>query len=109
VTRLPVLISADAEAQLIAIRSWWLSNRPAAPDLFDRELDAAVGVIGKAPSAFPVYRREGDDAVRRSLLPKSRYAVYFSVEPDHVTAREIAIVAAVVPEAAPARACTNIQ
>jgi len=84
VTRRPVLISADAEAQLIAIRSWWLSNRPAAPGIFDRELDAAIVVIGKAPGAFPVYRREGDDDVRRALLPKSRYAVYFSVEADHV-------------------------
>jgi plasmid stabilization system protein ParE len=84
VTRRPVRISADAEAQLIAIRSWWLVNRAAAPDLFDRELDAAVVVIGKAPGAFPVYRREGDDDVRRALLPKSRYAVYFSVEANHV-------------------------
>jgi len=84
VTRRPVLISADAEAQLIAIRSWWLVNRPTAPDLFDRELDAAVVVIGKAPGAFPLYRREGDADIRRALLPKSRYALYFSVDVDHV-------------------------
>lgn len=79
-----MLISADGEAQLIVTRLWWLSNRPAAPDLFDRELDAALVVIGKAPGAFPVYRREREDDVRRALLPKSRYAVYFLVEANNV-------------------------
>lgn len=52
------------------------------PELFDREFDAAV--IGEAPASLPLYRREGDADVRRILLRKARYAVYFCVEPDHV-------------------------
>jgi hypothetical protein len=43
-----VLISADAEAQLAAIRAWWRANRSAAPDLFDRELDAAIDALREA-------------------------------------------------------------
>ncbi len=79
-----VLISADAEAQLVAIRSWWLANRPAAPELLDRELDAGVAALRSAAHAFPVYRTEGDAEIRRLLLPRSRYAVYFSIEPGDV-------------------------
>lgn len=79
-----VLIAPTAEAQLAIIRSWWIANRPLAPDLFDRELDAAVTMIGKAPGSLPLYRREDDTDVRRILLHKSRYAVYFCVGSDDV-------------------------
>ena len=77
-------ISADAEAQLATIRTWWTANRPGALDLFDRELDAAVSTIAGAPQAFPVYRREGDANVRRIFLPKTRYAVYYADESETV-------------------------
>ncbi len=83
-TRWPVRISTDAEAQLLAVRSWWVANRPLAPDLFDRELDAAVFAIGDFPTAFPLYRRENEVDVRRALLPKARHSLYFSIMPDHV-------------------------
>jgi plasmid stabilization system protein ParE len=84
VKRRRVLISADAEVQLESIRSWWLANRDAAPDLFDRELDAAVAALRKAAHAFPVYRADNDAEIRRLLLPRTRYAIYFSIEPDDV-------------------------
>jgi plasmid stabilization system protein ParE len=84
VTRKRVLIAPDAEAQIIVVRSWWLTHRDQAPDLFDRELDAAVAAIGNAPAAFPLYRRENDADVRRVLLPRTRYALYFTIEPAHV-------------------------
>ena len=79
-----VLISKDAAAQLEAIRSWWIANRPAAPDLFDRELDAAVAALGKAAQAFALYHFDADVEIRRLLLPRTRYAVYFSIEVDVV-------------------------
>lgn len=79
-----VRISTDAETQLDAIRSWWLANRPAAPDLFDRELDAAISALRSAAHAFPVYRSESDAEIRRALLPRSRYAIYFAIEPEDV-------------------------
>lgn len=77
-----VLISADAEEQLAEIRLWWRANRTAAPNLFNREIDAAVEALRHAPSAFPVYRIEGDAEIRRILLPRSRFALYFSIEPE---------------------------
>jgi len=57
VKRRRVLISADAEAQLDAIRSWWLANRPAAPELFDRELDATVAEVFRIPASRPTMAR----------------------------------------------------
>ena len=79
-----MVISADAELQLAAIRSWWRANRSAAPDLFDREVDATVEMLREAARSFPVYRTESDAEIRRALLPRSRFAVYFSIEPDAV-------------------------
>jgi plasmid stabilization system protein ParE len=77
-----VLISADAEAQLATIRAWWLSNRPSAPELFDRELDVAIATLRHAAHSFPAYRAEADSEIRRVLLPRSRYALYYSIAPD---------------------------
>lgn len=79
-----VRISADAETQLGLIRGWWIANRLAAPDLFDREFDTAVARIASAPAAFPIYRRESGADVRRVLLRRTRYAVYYAIEPDGV-------------------------
>ncbi len=83
-TRRQVRVSADAEAQLRAIRAWWIANRPATPDLFDREVDAAVAAIGNSATAFPVYRREEGADIRRIILPKTRYAIYYADEAEAV-------------------------
>lgn len=83
-TRRRILIAPDAEAQLASIRAWWIANRPMAPDLFDRELDAAVAILGEAPASLPLYHRDSGVDVRRVLLRGSRYALYFCIEPDHV-------------------------
>jgi plasmid stabilization system protein ParE len=83
VSRRRVLISADAEQQLARIRSWWRENRGSA-ELLDRELDAAIEALRHAARAFPLYRTEGNEEVRRTVLPRSRYALYFSIQADAV-------------------------
>jgi plasmid stabilization system protein ParE len=40
--------------------------------------------LRSAAGSFPVYRNEGNAEVRRILLPRSRYAVYFTMGPDSV-------------------------
>jgi plasmid stabilization system protein ParE len=84
VTGRHVLISSDAEAQLDAIRVWWRSHRTTAPDLLDREFDAVVLILQAAAFAFPIYRIEDDIEIRRILLPRSGYAVYFTIDRDDV-------------------------
>jgi plasmid stabilization system protein ParE len=63
------------------IKTWWRSNRPAAPDIFYQELDAALERIGTTPSVGTRYEH-GDlgVGVRRVLLPKTKNHVYYAVE-----------------------------
>jgi hypothetical protein len=43
--RYRVGFSRVAEAQVDTIESWWRENRPAAPEMFLSELDAAVRLL----------------------------------------------------------------
>ncbi|HEX4335822.1 MAG TPA: hypothetical protein VH062_07905 [Polyangiaceae bacterium] len=61
----------------MAIQTWWLEHRPAAPALFVDELEAlevdlAKGILRGVTYAF-------DEATRRALLPRCRYHVYDEV------------------------------
>jgi hypothetical protein len=74
-----LIVAAEARAAIVQMAAWWRTNRPAAPNLFLRELAAALKRIKSAPTSFAVYRttREGEGAVRRVLLPKTKNHVYF--------------------------------
>jgi plasmid stabilization system protein ParE len=59
------------------IRAWWLVNRRANPRLFDDELRAAWRRVGGAPHAGQPYAHPRVPGVRRVLMPRSRYHVYY--------------------------------
>lgn len=63
-------------------KTWWQKNRPAAPDLFDDEMAAAIGQIGAAPTLGAVYPSSFGRTVRRVLLPKTQNHLYYVVR-DH--------------------------
>lgn len=86
-----VLVAARAETQIRAIEEWWKANRPDAPTLFVGELQAALERIAATPGVGAEYLVSGLRDVRRVLLRRSRYHVYYTVD----TAREIAVVRAV--------------
>ena len=70
-----VVMMPAAVAQSAAIDDWWRSNRDD-PDLFLRELEAALEALETWPSALGSrYRR-----ARRVLLRKTRYHVYYVVD-----------------------------
>jgi plasmid stabilization system protein ParE len=70
-----VELSAEAEAQALAIDAWWRETRLGAPQLFARELEMALQALGSTPGLGTPYRhREG---VHRLLLRRSHYHVYF--------------------------------
>jgi plasmid stabilization system protein ParE len=80
VTRL--YVAPRAEAQVRRISDWWRANRPAAPEVFARELAHAFEALVEAPRSGVRYgERRGVD-IRRLLLRKSRYQVYFSYDVD---------------------------
>jgi plasmid stabilization system protein ParE len=73
-------ISKRARRQAERISSWWEDNRPAAPTLFETEFEHALSLLLGAPRAgrpWPTTRRPG---LRRLLLSKTQYHLYFTLE-----------------------------
>jgi plasmid stabilization system protein ParE len=59
------------------IKAWWRENRLEAPELFAHELAAGLEAIVNAPGAGSEFRVIRGIRVRRFLLPRSRYHVYY--------------------------------
>ncbi len=79
-----VVFHPRAAEEADAIDLWWRVNRPAAPDLFNRELEDAVARVASAPTLGRPADPEDPDfpAVRRVLMRRTRYHVYFVVDGD---------------------------
>lgn len=77
-----VELSDEARAAVARIDAWWRSNRPAAPGLFLDELAQALNTLEGAPGLGTRY--EPKAGVRRLLLQRTHYHLYFVVEADCV-------------------------
>lgn len=75
--KLPLHITRECEAQIRDIDGWWQKNRSAAPELFLDELTETFSIIVDAPGIGHLYRRSPVSLVRRFLLAKTRYHVYY--------------------------------
>ena len=78
--RYRVGFSRTADAQIETIESWWRENRPAAPDMFSRELEAAVRLLEISPLIGKAYPEAPVPEVRRLLIGRSRYHLYWEVD-----------------------------
>jgi plasmid stabilization system protein ParE len=65
-------------------KTWWLRNRSAAPDLFEEEFKAILGIIMSTPGFGAQYPSRFDVPVRRALMPKTKNHVYFTVTDDEI-------------------------
>ena len=65
-------------------KTWWLKNRPAAPELFELELGAALSTLMTTPITGKVYEADVGFPVRRVLLKKSASHVYFGLNGDEL-------------------------
>jgi plasmid stabilization system protein ParE len=79
VTAYRVVIAARAERQVQLIAEWWSTHRPSAPALFLDELTEALSRLAAAPLSGSPYAVGKPKGVRRVLLRRSRYHVYFTV------------------------------
>ena len=77
-----VITTPAAESHISAIDAWWRAHRTAAPTLFLTELEEALDVLEQVPFAGAPYSLSPIAGVRRLLLPKSRYHVYYVVVGD---------------------------
>ena len=75
-----VAFTRAALEQASIVDDWWRSNRPAAPDLFWRELEAAVELLQTSPLIGPVYAAAPVSGVRRMLIGRSRHHVYWEFD-----------------------------
>lgn len=75
-----VELSPEALQQAQAIRAWCVENRPAAPDLFVDELGAAIRKLSSLPRIGARYEAPGFREMRRVLLMRTRYHVYYTVD-----------------------------
>ena len=75
--RYRVGFSRTADAQVETIESWWRENRPAARDMFGRDVEAAVRVLETSPLIGKAYPQAPVPEVRRLLIGRSRYHVYW--------------------------------
>lgn len=84
-----VVVTPQAEEQVLEAGLWWLANRPKAPDLFADELAWALGYLEHAPLTGVALRGRHRNT-RRLLLHKTRYALYYTVSE---SSREVEVVA----------------
>jgi plasmid stabilization system protein ParE len=75
--RCRVWATPQAIAQALAADTWWRKNRPASPELFFRELTGATDLLADAPEVGRRYLEASMPGLRRLLLPKTRYHVYY--------------------------------
>ena len=68
--------------QVQKVGAWWRENRPSAPDLFADELEWALQMLTSAPELGAVYGPGAAGGVRRVLLPKTQYYLYYAVDRD---------------------------
>jgi plasmid stabilization system protein ParE len=80
-----------ADAHILEIVAWWREHRPAAPFLFEDELDEAFELLAAQPEAAPAFPRPELPALRRLLMRKSAYHVYYEHFPhnDEVLVYEV--------------------
>ncbi len=72
----------EARADVARIDAWWRANRSAAPDLFTNELERASLALEDNPALGVPYQPK--PGVRRMLLRRTRYHLYFVEEPRRV-------------------------
>lgn len=74
-TRIRVTVPAQRQAK--RAMAWWKKNRPAAPNLLRQEIKDALDLLKASPEIGASYECEGIPSLRRRLLPRTRYHLYY--------------------------------
>jgi plasmid stabilization system protein ParE len=75
-----LVLRPQAETELLDARDWYEDQHPGLGGAFATEVERAVGGILQAPLAYP--RVQGE--IRRALLRRFPYAIYFRATPDEI-------------------------
>lgn len=77
---LPLQITRRAAREIRAASEWWDENRPAAPEAFRDALDKIFDLICDQPNIGTVATNVKLPGVRRILLSKVQYYLYYRVK-----------------------------
>ena len=75
-----VFFTARARRRAALVAQWWRANRPAAPTLFEEELESATRRLEHLVVPGIVYSTVRGRPVCRVLLTQSAQHVYYSVD-----------------------------
>lgn len=83
---LTIRISPQAAGQIRTAHDWWVRNRSKAPEAFAEEVERAFDLIKALPDAGEPVRHPHLPGVRRLLLGRIRYYLYYvkSIDQDIV-------------------------
>lgn len=76
---LPIEIADDAREQIAEAAMWWAKNRPSVPDAIREELDRVLVLLAVQPEIGTRARRPRLYRVRRVLLSRIDYYLYYRV------------------------------
>jgi plasmid stabilization system protein ParE len=76
----PIRFTKTAGRQIEEALDWWARNRELAPALLASEIDHAISVIARYPESGIPARSPRLAGVRRVLLPRSHYSVYYRLQ-----------------------------
>jgi plasmid stabilization system protein ParE len=78
--RFRICTQPAAEAHLDEIAAWWEEHRPEHPHLVAEELEEAAQRLEGNPESGAVVLSRRVRGVRRLLLPRSQYFIYYRVD-----------------------------
>jgi plasmid stabilization system protein ParE len=79
-----VRVLPEAIERIDEARAWWLEHREKAPNLFDEELERALDAIATAPATGQRVPLRRGRSVRRMLMPKTAFHVYYEITDEEV-------------------------
>lgn len=72
-----IAVMPRARDEILRIGAWWQRERPLSRDLFRRELRAAIALLRALPNCGRQCDALGFHGVRRLLLRRTRYYLYY--------------------------------
>jgi plasmid stabilization system protein ParE len=79
---LRVKVSARAALQIRKAAEWWAENRIAAPGAVRTDIGEALALLAQQPGIGTAYEGSRAKGVRRLLVGRIRYFIYYRVTPD---------------------------
>lgn len=79
---LRVKVSARAASHIRKAAEWWAENRPAAPGAVRTDIGEALALLVQQPGIGTAYEGARTKGVRRLLVGRIRYFIFYHVTPD---------------------------